>query len=242
MPYEYVPAYLAFLVAVASVAGGRSGDCWIAALSGWFLIHGHACFLLIVPVLSHGGVRSGWCRPFVGGLGRGRDGRFGCPSRSSARSSPCRSYSSWCRTGRGTSAGTSPTRAPRSQVATWFPGSRRTTRTRATRRRPGRFRIRRCPPGSGGLVRSPPGRYAVLTFPHGAWPAVTGIVAQAERSGVAACVADPWWEFMMTAELICTRKEILGGVRFTAWAPDGVPRGMPVLFRLRRGIVTYGPK
>ena len=51
MPYEYVPAYLAFLVSVASVAGGRTRDSWIAALSGWFLIHGHACFLLFVPLL-----------------------------------------------------------------------------------------------------------------------------------------------------------------------------------------------
>ena len=86
------------------------------------------------------------------------------------------------------------------------------------------------------------GRYAVLIFPHGAWPAITGILVQAERSGMAACGADPWWEFMMTAQFICTRKEILAGVRFTVWAPDGVPRGMPVLVRLRRGIVTYGPK
>ncbi len=52
MPYEYVPAYLAFLVSVASVAGGRTRDSWIAALAGWFLIHGHACFLFFVPVLS----------------------------------------------------------------------------------------------------------------------------------------------------------------------------------------------
>jgi len=56
MPYEYAPAYLAFLVSVASVAGGRTRDSWIAALSGWFLIHGHACFLLFVPLLWLGAV------------------------------------------------------------------------------------------------------------------------------------------------------------------------------------------
>jgi hypothetical protein len=56
MPYEYVPAYLAFLVVVASVGGGRSGDCWIAALSGWILIHRHVCFLFIVPLLFLGAV------------------------------------------------------------------------------------------------------------------------------------------------------------------------------------------
>ena len=72
IPYEYVPAYLAFLVSVASVAGGRTRDSWIAALSGWFLIHGHACFLLFVPLLWLGAVaarlvphlrRQTWPRP-----------------------------------------------------------------------------------------------------------------------------------------------------------------------------------
>src|SRR6185437_5165425 len=36
---------------VASVAAGWTRDSWIAALSGWFLIHWHACFLLFVPLL-----------------------------------------------------------------------------------------------------------------------------------------------------------------------------------------------
>jgi hypothetical protein len=52
MPYEYVLAYLVFVVAIASVAAGHGQDAWIAALSGWFLIHGHACFLFFVPALS----------------------------------------------------------------------------------------------------------------------------------------------------------------------------------------------
>jgi hypothetical protein len=51
-PYVYVPAYFAFSVAIASVAAGRLADLWIAALSGWFLIHGHVCFLLFVPALT----------------------------------------------------------------------------------------------------------------------------------------------------------------------------------------------
>ena len=52
MPYLYVPAYVAFLVAAASVAAGGARDAWIMALAGWFLIHGHACFLIFVPVIS----------------------------------------------------------------------------------------------------------------------------------------------------------------------------------------------
>lgn len=51
MPYLYVPAYIAFLVVAASVAAGRTRDAWILALTGWFLIHGHACFLFFVPVI-----------------------------------------------------------------------------------------------------------------------------------------------------------------------------------------------
>jgi hypothetical protein len=51
MPWLYVPAYIAFLVAAASVAAGASRDLWILTLAGWFLIHGHACFLFFVPVI-----------------------------------------------------------------------------------------------------------------------------------------------------------------------------------------------
>src|ERR1700722_18445814 len=56
MPYVYMPAYFAFVVAIASVAAGRTQDCWLAALAGWFLVHGHACFLIFVPVLACAGV------------------------------------------------------------------------------------------------------------------------------------------------------------------------------------------
>ena len=52
MPYVYVPAYLAFVVAIASVTAGRTEHAWLAALTGWFLINGHACFLIFVPGLS----------------------------------------------------------------------------------------------------------------------------------------------------------------------------------------------
>jgi hypothetical protein len=51
MPWMYVPAYIAFLVAAASVAAGAARDLWILTLTGWFLIHGHVCFLFFVPVI-----------------------------------------------------------------------------------------------------------------------------------------------------------------------------------------------
>jgi hypothetical protein len=43
---------MVFILAAGSVAAGRAADAWIFALTGWFLIHGHACFLLFVPVLT----------------------------------------------------------------------------------------------------------------------------------------------------------------------------------------------
>jgi len=52
MPYMYVPTYVVFLLAAASVTEGRGSDLWIFALSGWFLIHGHVCFLLFVPAIT----------------------------------------------------------------------------------------------------------------------------------------------------------------------------------------------
>lgn len=51
MPYVYVPAYATLLVAAASVAAGAGRDLWIMVLAGWFLIHGHAAFLLLVPAI-----------------------------------------------------------------------------------------------------------------------------------------------------------------------------------------------
>jgi hypothetical protein len=52
MPYMYVPTYVVFVIAAGSVVAGRSQDVWIFALAGWFLIHGQACFLFFVPVLT----------------------------------------------------------------------------------------------------------------------------------------------------------------------------------------------
>jgi hypothetical protein len=52
MPYMYVLAYMVFVIAAGSVVAGRSQDAWIFALTGWFLIHGQACFLFFVPVLT----------------------------------------------------------------------------------------------------------------------------------------------------------------------------------------------
>jgi hypothetical protein len=52
MPYLYVLPFFVFLLAAASVAARQPRDLWVLALSGWLLIHGHACFLFFVPLLT----------------------------------------------------------------------------------------------------------------------------------------------------------------------------------------------
>jgi hypothetical protein len=52
MPYMYVLTYMVFVLAAGSLVAGRRQDAWIFALTGWFLVHGHACFLLFVPVMT----------------------------------------------------------------------------------------------------------------------------------------------------------------------------------------------
>jgi hypothetical protein len=52
MPYMYVMTYVVFLLAAASVTAGAARDVWIMTLAGWLLIHGHACFLFFVPLIT----------------------------------------------------------------------------------------------------------------------------------------------------------------------------------------------
>jgi hypothetical protein len=80
----------------------------------------------------------------------------------------------------------------------------------------------------------------VFTFQLYAWPAITGLLVQAERTGVTACVANPAWEFMMTSQFICTPAELRSGARFYVYAPGPVPASAHVLARLVHGTVTTG--
>jgi hypothetical protein len=370
MPYEYVPAYLAFVVSAASVAGGRSRDSWIAALSGWFLIHGHACFLLFVPLISLGVVavrllphvrRRAWPRverrvwvpvavisglfalPIVLELVLHWPGDFGKyfdysdSAQSGGHSVPqvveYVLWFWWPRAGAWAvvgllvlAAGGAVWRMPSGPVrrfclallgvnalstvafvaytatgidevnqyyigyfywsapvlvalvlllagTEWlaarsgsgWAGARVASGVAVALALAGCAAFAAAPlsrlstahadpgdPAATGPIADPSlpagvarigalagGRYAVISFPQDAWPAITGILVQAERTGVPACVADPKWEFMMTSQFICTRKETRDGLRFRVWAPGSVPRGVPVLFRLRRGVVAY---
>jgi hypothetical protein len=52
MPCLYIMPFFVFLLAAASVAARQARDLWVLALSGWLLVHGHVCFLFIVPLIT----------------------------------------------------------------------------------------------------------------------------------------------------------------------------------------------
>ena len=98
------------------------------------------------------------------------------------------------------------------------------------------------PDGVAKMAAIADGRPVVLLrLQHNTWPSMTGLLVQAERVGVTACVADPYWEFMVTSQFICTPAELAGGAKFGLYLPGQVPRGTQVVFRLRRSIVTPAP-
>jgi hypothetical protein len=57
-------------------------------------------------------------------------------------------------------------------------------------------------------------RTIVLTFPHNGWTTVTGILVQAERTGVKVCVADRNWK--MSGRRGCERSQLASIVTISA--------------------------
>jgi hypothetical protein len=375
MPYVFVPAYVAFTVAIASVAAGRTQDCWLAALTGWFLIHGYAAFLLFVPALAAAAVAAGlWSRwreraraeksdiertlfsppaprvwipvaaisavfalPIVIELVLHWPGNFGkyFAYSSSAKSAghttaQLVAYVLWFWWPHANAWAVPVVLVAVAALLTWRLRSGPLRRfcaallavdafstaafiayaavgigslndyyyvgyfywsapllavlviaLAATELLPGRvaavaavsaaaaaaaafavapltrISLDHTDPlspasgpatdpalsaGTAFLAAKSGGRPLVLRFENNAWPAITGLLVQAERTGVTACVADPTWAFMMTQQSICTPAELRDGEPFFVYQPGPVPRGITVVFRLRRGIVTAGGK
>jgi hypothetical protein len=375
MPYVFVPAYFAFVVAIASVAAGRAQDCWLAALAGWFLIHGYAAFLLFVPVLAVAALAAVLWRRWRENVKAGKSGiertLFSPPARrvwipvaaisavfalpmvielalhwpgnfgryfsytSSAKPvivTPVQlvRYVLWFWWPHEHAWALAVVLVAAAAVATWrlrsgplrrfcgallaadalstvmFLGYAKDAADSltnyyigyfywtapllailvialaATELIPGRvaavaatcaavaaaaafavapltrFNLAHVDPetpsttgivtdptlgpGTAFLAQQADGRPLVFRFENGAWPAVTGLLVQAERTGVTACVADPGWAFMMTKQFICTPAELRDGAPFYVYQPGPVPPGITVVYRLRRGIVTAGGK
>ena len=375
-----MPAYLAFLVALASVAAGHGQDAWIAALSGWFLIHGYASFLFFIPLLvlaAHAALA--WPRrralgSAVRALSAGQKrvwvpvvaisavfmlpialelalhwpGNFGkylaysSSSKSGGanglpqvahyalwfwwpharvwaaapalcllagfvawrlRAGPVRrfcwsliafdalstilfayyattgvgalsqyfaGYFYWsapiivllvialgalealqgqaqARVGRGVAATATTAAVSAAVLACAAFAIAPQTRTSTSHTDPGDLTTGAdtdpsLAAGVAHVAALSGGRPIVLRFAHNAWPAVTGFLVQAERFGVTACVADPSWEFMLTSQFTCTPAELTDGVNYQLYVPGAVPRGTPVVFRLRRALVTAAGK
>jgi hypothetical protein len=76
----------------------------------------------------------------------------------------------------------------------------------------------------------------VLRFDYHSWPDVTGLLVQAERAGVRACVANPASALVVTSHFICTRSDTADGRVF--WLTPVAPPGHAIIMRLRQAVVT----
>ncbi len=84
-----------------------------------------------------------------------------------------------------------------------------------------------------------PGRPIVLHLDHPTWPEVAGFLVQADRTGVRACIDDPWYTFIVTSQFICTPAQASAGKAYWFYAPK-VPAGARVLARLH-GVAVAAP-
>ena len=87
------------------------------------------------------------------------------------------------------------------------------------------------------LAARAPGKTIVLNIDGPAWVETTGFLVQAERSGVRACLDDPWYTFLMTRQFICTPAQTAerpGVLVLHAARPAAAHRRHPALQRHRR--------
>jgi hypothetical protein len=352
MPHMYVLAYMVFIMAAGSVAAGRAQDAWIFALTGWFLIHGHACFLLFVPAVT-AAVAAALIWPRRRGL-RASARRFFREQRRNWIPAAAISalfvlpilvnlalhwpgdfgkYISYGGSGRAGGHGARPV----IEYALWFwwphhhawlapllgyaaafaavrwlcPARLRgfglallavnvvsslafllyaavgiddlteyyigyfywsaplvtvlvlvlaaleaVPRTRALTRLSTGAALAAAVAGVAVLAVIPgtrtgstndidqallrvvatlaaraPGQMIVLHIDHPAWVETAGFLVQAERTGVRACLDDPWFTFLMTRQFICTPAEAASGRAYWFYTPGGLPPHAPVLLR-----------
>lgn len=368
MPYIYVPAYLAFGVAIASVAAGRTADLWIAAVAGWFCVHGHACFLFFVPGLTACAVvvlawprrrrlgaalrsflarrRGDWVPalvisalfllPVAAELVSQGPGNylkyFGYGSSSKAGGHAVGQIAGyvqwywgpslgwlialaafavacaatwWCPAGPVrrlcaalmafdvistllvvfyTAAGidklderyieyfywTGPTvlalvvtlavseaarghaRAVTAAAAcaalaagtSFAAGTQSKTSTVWQEpAKPHHTEYATDPSMAAGVSRLAAlakGKTVVIQLDHDAWPTLGGLLTQAERTGVRACVANPYWTFMVTKQFICTSRQQRQGKTFYLWPYPDTPRAVPRAFTFNWSVATTG--
>ncbi len=84
------------------------------------------------------------------------------------------------------------------------------------------------------------GKPIVIQLKHGAWSEMAGFLVQAERASVCACVADPHWKFMVSSQFICTPQQVAHGAAYMFTPASQAPPGVLTLARLGAIVVT-GP-
>jgi len=83
------------------------------------------------------------------------------------------------------------------------------------------------------------GRPMVLEIaPHDAWPEATSLVIGGVRRGHRVCVADPRWRVLVTAEFVCSGRDLADGERFVVSRPGQAPPGATVLADLHPSVVS----
>jgi hypothetical protein len=351
MPWMYVAAYIAFVIAAASVAAGGSRDIWILTLTGWFLIHGHACFLFFVPVilaavLAAAAWRYGpraslrafarprtwvpvavistvFALPIIANLIRHWPGDFGkyfsyTSSQAGHTATQVMRYVLWywwkagplwaaalvplvsyavaivvvagftrgalrrflaallainvvssaafaCYAALGVDLlgqyyigyfsfsapvitllviALAAVHAPPVPLGSWAAAAATVLGVAAFAVSPGTavntsMTDAVLPHAVGIVAARAHGQIIVIHFDHDAWPDVTGFLVQAERTGIRACVANPYWTFMMTRQFTCTPAQVAEGAPYSFHSP-AAPRGMTVIARLHNSAITEG--
>lgn len=77
----------------------------------------------------------------------------------------------------------------------------------------------------------------VITFDHSTWPDVVGVVVNAERRNMRACITDPEWKFMFTEDFVCRPAEIRSGAAFT-FRSLGSTQGPTVAIMTRSAVLS----
>jgi hypothetical protein len=71
-------------------------------------------------------------------------------------------------------------------------------------------------------LRSSEDQALVINLDSGAWPDAVGVIVEADREGVRACMQDSGWELIVTNRFICSSSDAARGqhIFFTATSPS----------------------
>jgi hypothetical protein len=86
------------------------------------------------------------------------------------------------------------------------------------------------PAAVAALAARSPGQTIALEVDHIVWPQAIGFLDQAERTGVRACLVDPWYTFLVTKQFICTPSQVASSAGYWFY-PPAAPPGTHVILR-----------